>query len=77
MLLRGLPVDLLPRDTDVAELWLEDKIEHTAHWHSFRGVIRQLEAIGVPDPMQRSKPPAFLFALRCRTGETRVFTEGD
>ena len=51
---KALPMRILHRDTNVAELYVQDKIERRASWCLLRGLISALQALVGPDGLRRS-----------------------
>ena len=72
---KTFPIAEVVRDTEVSDLWLNDKMQRIPAWHALRGIARQIEQLGIAKPMEKSLAPATAFLRRCKPNERRALTD--
>ena len=69
---KRLPLELVHRDAEVNELFIQDKLTRQSSWATLRAIASQLEALGIQNPMTRSLPPSDCFLRPASREEERV-----
>ena len=71
---KNVSITELHRDAEVAELWMDSKLERISAWNGLRCLARQLEGLGIVQPLVRARAPDSLVLRACGASERRFMT---
>ena len=67
-----VPMEILFAESDLADLWAEDKLTRTAAWNCLRTVVRKLELLVVGDASGKMTLPPSLAVEACGPTQRRL-----